>query len=103
MEPDFEQYCRESGKLCDAIPDVHPDDFIFKFIVGVPRFSDPRDAVSYYFSDGQSSAHKLREILSNDLEIAPNTPLRLLEFANGYGCVTRHLAKVLPNVSIAAS
>jgi hypothetical protein len=103
MEPDFEQYCRESGRSCGTIPDVHPDDFIFKFIVAHPRFSDPRDAVSYYFSDGRNSAHKLREILSNDLEIGPSTPLTLLEFASGYGCVTRHLAKILPNVSIVAS
>jgi SAM-dependent methyltransferase len=103
MEPDFEQYCRESAKSCDTIPDVHPGDFIFKFIVGHPSFSNPRDAVSYYFNDGRSSAHKLREILSADLGIDPSTPLSLLEFASGYGCVTRHLAKILPNVSIVAS
>jgi SAM-dependent methyltransferase len=102
MEVDFEQYCRESAKSCDTIPDVHPDDFIFKF-VGHPSFSDPRDAISYYFNDGRHSAHKLREILSNDLEIAPSTPLSLLEFASGYGCVTRHLAKILPHVSIVAA
>jgi SAM-dependent methyltransferase len=103
MKPDFDEYCRESAKSCDAVPDVHPDDFIFKFIIDHPNWTDPKDAVSYYFCDGQSSAHKLRDILSNDLGITPGTPLSLLEFASGYGCVTRHLAKILQNVSIVAS
>jgi hypothetical protein len=103
MNSDIDQYCHESASAFETIPDVHPDDFIYKFVLGHPRFSDPRDAVSYYFSDGRNSARTLREILSIDLEIAPSTSLSLLEFASGYGCVTRHLPKMLPNVSIVAS
>jgi hypothetical protein len=95
MGPELEQYCRESAKSCDTVPDVHPDDFIFEYIAGHPGFSDPREAVSYYFNDGRHSAHQLREILSNDLGIAPSTALSLVEFASGYCCVTRHLAKIL--------
>src|SRR6202022_1172572 len=103
MEPDLEEYCRESARSYDTVPDVYPEDFIFKFIMGHPSFSDPKDAVSYYFGDGRSSAHKVREILTNTLRLAPGTPLILLEFASGYGCVPRHLAKLLPNISILAS
>jgi hypothetical protein len=88
MEPDFEQYCRESGKLCETNPNIHADDFIFKYIVSHPNWTNPKDAVWYYFSGGRSSADKLREILSSDHGIAPSTPLSLLEFASGYGCVT---------------
>jgi SAM-dependent methyltransferase len=102
MEHNFEQYCRESAKSFETIPDIHPDDFIFKYIVGHPNWTDPKDAVWYYFSDERSSAHKLRET-KGDLGIAPSTRLSLLEFASGYGCVTRHLPKILPNVSIVAS
>ena len=103
MEHNFEQYCRESAKSCETVPDVHADDFIFKYIVGHSNWTDPKDAIGYYFSDGRSSALKLREILVSDLGIAASTPLRLLEFASGYGCVTRHLPRILANVSIVAS
>jgi hypothetical protein len=42
MEHDFEQFCRESGESFETIPDVHRDDFIFKFILGHPNWTDPR-------------------------------------------------------------
>jgi ubiquinone/menaquinone biosynthesis C-methylase UbiE len=103
MEHNFEQYFRESARLFETIPDVHPDDSLFKFVVGHSHFADQRDAVRRYFSNGRDSAVKLREILSSDLGIAPGTPLSLLEFASGYGRVTRHLPKILPNVSIVAA
>jgi hypothetical protein len=103
MEDNFEQYCRESALAYQTIPDVHPDDFIFKFILGHPNWTDPKDAVWYYFSDGRSSALKLRETLSSDLGVDLSAPLTMLEFASGYGCVTRHLPRILPDVSIVAS
>lgn len=102
-EHDFDQYCRESAESYETIPDVHPDDFIFKFLIGHPNWTDPKDAIGYYFSDGRSSALKLREILSSDLGIDLGMPHSMLEFASGYGCVTRHLPKILPDVSIVAS
>jgi hypothetical protein len=103
VQQNFEQYCCESAKSCETIPDVHAADFIFRYIVSSPIWASPRDAIWYYFSDGRNSARKLRDILVSDLGIAPNTPLSLLEFASGYGCVTRHLPRILPNVSIVAS
>src|SRR2546425_660761 len=69
----------------------HPQDFIYEFVVRHMSFSSIKQAVDYYFDDGARSAEKFRAIV-RDL-MFPEHRLHILEFASGYGCVTRHLKK----------
>lgn len=78
---------------------VHPNDFIFKFLLGNPVFQNLEPAVAYYFDDGARSAAKLKELLQ-DICGWKGEPFNLLEFASGYGCVTRHLHNVLPEATV---
>jgi len=75
--------------------DVHPADMIFQFVAKHNGFPDAYQAIQYYFTDGRMSAERLRELLARNLP--DKSSGRLLEFASGYGCVTRHLiAQGLP-------
>ncbi len=76
-------------------PEIHPDDLIFDFVFRHPSFKSKEEAIEYYFSDGANSAQRLRAILTEVCGLA-NQPLSMLEFASGYGCVTRHLRSVIP-------
>ena len=79
--------------------ECHPQDFIYDFVIRHPEFRKTRKAVDYYFNDGARSAGKLANVLT-ELQVT-SQPIRLLEFASGYGCVTRHLKKN-PDLSIVA-
>lgn len=72
-------------------PEVHPKDFIFWFVATHPHLSID-NATTYYFEDGARSAAKLdREVAA--LFGEETKPIKLMEFASGYGCVSRHLKK----------
>ena len=76
-------------------PDVHPADMIFRFVATHSGFPDSYQAIQYYFADGKKSADRLRGLVQQWLP--DRQQARLLEFASGYGCVTRHLlAQGLP-------
>ena len=72
---------------------VHPKDFIYWFCASHPLMS-LEEGIIYYFQNGGSSAGKLAEIVS-ELGFGSDQSLQLLEFASGYGCVSRHLKKNL--------
>ena len=94
-------FCREEAAAFQVVPDIHPDDFIFQFILTNPYFTNPKDAVHYYFNDGKNSARRLSAILTNVLHLG-HSPIQLLEFASGYGCVTRHLPGMVPVAHVTA-
>ena len=71
-------------------PDIHAEDFIFQFVMSHPHFKSPADAVSYYFDDGRKSADRVSSLI--ETHMPAHNHVSLLEFASGYGCVTRHLA-----------
>jgi SAM-dependent methyltransferase len=70
-------------------PDVHPGDFIFWFVTSQLSLDG---ACNYYFEDGARSADRLNNELTA-LFGEEKQPIKLLEFASGYGCVARHLKK----------
>ncbi len=80
---------------------VHLDDHILHFLLDHPKFPDPVEALTYYLNDGKASAEKLASLLG-ELDIGQHEPIALLEFASGYGCVTRHLRAALPRASVTA-
>jgi SAM-dependent methyltransferase len=80
--------------------EVHPHDLILKFILNHPGFTSQHDALSYYFNDGNNSARLLADLVHGYLGYPNTGKVDLLEFASGYGCVSRHLSKHLPNALI---
>jgi len=70
---------------------VHSDDFIYWFCCTHPSFT-VESAINYYFEDGRRSADKLADLVVA-LGYGNERPVKLLEFASGYGCVSRHLKK----------
>lgn len=79
------------------VPDkIHPADFIFQFLINNPVFKEKAHAVRYYFHDGMNSARKLNDLIK-ELRFDQTTKLKILEFASGYGCVSRHFSNHLAN------
>src|SRR5262249_12403419 len=70
---------------------VHPQDFIYWFCATHPSWTIEQ-GIEYYFWDGGRSARHLAEGFSG-LGLCATPPVNLLEFASGYGCVSRHLKK----------
>lgn len=93
---DILRYAAETG----VVPTVHPDDLIFRFITDYPGFKTHEEAIRYYFYDGANSAKKLDALLFSQLDLSRSAETSLLEFASGYGCVTRHLVNELAPVNI---
>ena len=54
---------RSLGEKWKVTPDIHPNDFIFRFLYENTVFSSKDDAIHYYFNDGQNSAQELSDIL----------------------------------------
>ncbi|MDB5763997.1 MAG: hypothetical protein JWQ21_2992 [Herminiimonas sp.] len=81
----------EASTVYGVAAGIHPEDFIYHFVMNHAQFLDnPKAAIDYYFSTGDESAKCLIN-LKQDLGI--NGAASLLEFASGYGCVTRHLTR----------
>jgi hypothetical protein len=70
---------------------VHPADFIYWFACTHPSHT-LESAIEYYFSGGERSARQLANHLAA-LGYGGDRSVKLLEFASGYGCVSRHLKK----------
>ena len=80
-------------------PEIHPEDFIFQFLLDHESYPTYEAAANTYFSDGRNSALKFKSLIE-DVCPSNNSQLKILEFASGFGCVTRHLGQVLPNCDI---
>ena len=78
---------------------IDPKDWIFWFLYNLPVFPTRAAAIDNYFDDGADCAHKFRALVE---EQRPITGAQILEFAAGYGRVTRHLRKVAPEADVIA-
>jgi cyclopropane fatty-acyl-phospholipid synthase-like methyltransferase len=85
---------RKQNKVAARRHDVeaacHREDFIYEFIMMMFGPQRTKQAVDYYFDDGFRSAQQFAELVK---PFGFARPVRVLEFASGYGCVTRHLKK----------
>ena len=70
---------------------LHSEDMLLQFLLDNPCFPDKKSAINYYFKTGKDSVDNLISILKELGTHKP--PISLLEFASGYGCVSRHLIK----------
>lgn len=80
---------------------IHPSDHIFRWLVEDCQHSFKRkeEAMEYYFTDGRDSAIKFSSLL-DELMPEPARRIDVLEFASGYGRVSRHWKSVIPNVHV---
>ncbi len=85
--------CENASRLQGVLPEVHKEDFIFRFVYDHPGFPTKDEAVDYYFKDGARSAAKVRRVVNE--RMGTLEPLAILEFAAGYGAVTRHAKTAL--------
>jgi SAM-dependent methyltransferase len=94
LEAEDRASCDRAAARLGVSPEVHDDDFIFKFCHDHPSFPDKDTAISHYFEQGAESGKKVRNAVDRWMG-RRDRPLSILEFASGYGSVTRHAKKEL--------
>jgi SAM-dependent methyltransferase len=97
---DWGETRRQSAARYSVSAEIHEGDQLLPFLLHHPAFPEPAQAIDYYFSDGAESAKKLREVVTRNTAYPRHGALSLLEFASGYGMVTRHLAHELIGAEI---
>lgn len=88
----YKNNIQDFSKRYECSGEIHEDDHIFSFLFENNSFRDRESAIQYYFSDGLNSASTLYQLLVDSMK--REDKLKVLEFASGYGCVTRHLTKL---------
>ena len=89
--------CDEIGRRFNVAPDVHEQDLLLKHILAK---SGPH-ALESYFAGGQRDAVQVKNLVS---KLFPSGQrIKMLEFAAGYGRVTRHLRAQLEEHQLVAS
>ena len=91
-------WCAESAASYEVVAAIHPEDFIFRNTMR--NAATPRAGVQKYFDMGAESTNKLRAVIA-ELGMS-EAGLRLLEFASGYGRMSRHLARKASDIELAA-
>ena len=102
ISDEIRRLSRRHARKLGVTPAVHPGDFILKFILSHRNFPTTDRAVRYYFTDGRRSAERLAELIGRHGTHLGDRTVRLLEFASGYGCVTRHLPTALADAEVVA-
>ena len=96
--PEVVEHCQRLARESGVTASIHPEDFIFWFVHDHLQFkTDPAGAAEHYFEVGKTSARKVEQ-LARQYGAPPNPSV--LEFASGYGCVTRHLKRAFPEAHI---
>jgi len=99
IEVDISQHCHEESRALGVESAVHSDDHIYRFCAEHPGFENLRQATSYYFQSSAKSAADLEKFISTYCDIN-HASFDLLEFASGYGAVTRHFKNKLPKANV---
>ena len=95
------RYQKTSAAAYGVVSEIHHMDFMFQYIAR--HMSSLEEAVTQYFVRGDAWAAKVAPVLSERLDAVRGRRPRVLEFASGYGRVTRHLKSYLSHVDIVAS
>jgi 2-polyprenyl-3-methyl-5-hydroxy-6-metoxy-1,4-benzoquinol methylase len=96
-DPTLSDAIQDSARRYKVSGAIHPEDFIFHYLLNAST-DKPRGS-QLYFERGRSSAEGVAAIY-RDYSARP--PKQVLDFASGYGCVTRHLPEVLPGSEVFA-
>ena len=87
-----------AAKRYGVEPAVHAADFTYWFHVAHPVHEFVVVPIRLYFDEGAKSAHKLVAIIASQ-GLRGEEKVRLLEFASGYGRLSRHL-KQYPHIDL---
>lgn len=101
INSEIEKICEKEASPYNVASIVHPEDLIFQFCVNHDCFDSVDKAIRYYFRQSSESAEKLAALI-NVYCHQDNKPIKLLEFASGFGAVTRHLINTLPDIEVTA-
>jgi Methyltransferase domain len=85
------EFNRAAAEKLGVTPAIHPKDFIYWFCATHPLHTT-ESGINYYFQNAGLSARMVAD-LATTLGYSSKKRVKLLEFASGYGCVTRHLIK----------
>ncbi len=102
ITPEDRAWAEDAASRFGVSAALHREDFILDFLFNNPLFSERREPIEYYFFDGHRSAQKLAALL-REIDVEITAPFKLLEFASGFGCVTRHLKNAMPQIDITSS
>jgi 2-polyprenyl-3-methyl-5-hydroxy-6-metoxy-1,4-benzoquinol methylase len=95
LDVNLESVRQEAARQYGVAPEIHPEDMLWRFLLKHPNVPTPEVAARKYFANGAESANKLESIVRDHFpSAAPNRKVDVLEFASGYGMVTRHLANM---------
>lgn len=88
---------------------IDPHDHLFWYVLDDPALLNKSQALASYLDGGRGTAVFLRDMLrETGLAAAlarrenPNAPVSVLEFASGYGRVSRHFRTVMPEAHVVA-
>lgn len=94
---EFNKICREFSSKYGVNTEIHPNDFIFRYILNSKM--DIRLAISEFHDSGIKGVMQLRKLIVDILDV-PDNSLSILDFASGYGRLTRYLNKYIPNLRV---
>jgi SAM-dependent methyltransferase len=89
--------CKEMGRRYNVAPDIYEQDLLLKHILAK---SGPK-ALESYFQGGHQNAAQLAGVVGK--LFSKGERIKILEFASGYGRVTRHLRTLLKEHQLVAS
>ena len=100
LTPEMADVARSAAAAHGVVPDLSEYDQLLGFLV-LHTTLTPEQAVQAYFDGGAADAAQMRSLLAElGLEGGGR---RVLEFASGYGRLTRHLKALLPDNALTAS
>ena len=100
LTPDLAGHARAIAARLHVSPDIHPSDYIFRWHHDDPNTPDKVAALRNYFEGGAHTADLVGRLLGEFRP--PPCPFTMLEFASGYGRLTRHWRNAIPQGEVLA-
>lgn len=101
LNNDLLRAAEELGSRWGCSSALHPDDHLMAYVVSYSQRSverGPAGGLSEFFENGASDAAKIKDIADR---FGIERTAAVLEFASGYGRVSRHLSSIFPNAMCA--
>lgn len=100
LPPDLADHAQAIASGLGVSPAIHPADYIFRWHYDDANDTDKLAVLRNYFDGGRHTAKRIAQLLDGFL--ATSRPFTMLEFASGYGRVTRHWKAVIPQAEVHA-
>ncbi len=91
---------RTVASSLNVSPRIHDADYIFQWHIDSPAKQDALAIACAYLEGGAQTAGLIRDIIGNFR--STTAPFTMLEFASGYGRVTRHWCNAIPAAEVVA-